>query len=156
MKPAKCLPSFSRTRAFSENIDTLSTEEHQKNVFQSILEQNSQSNDLFIIPEMTQPSRNDAIYKHQQIGKLGMSNKTSFISKGSSKGGESDDSYSEEESDNDNSFNYGKQTKLIRRSSSIPASLAKMASNENLTKEVLFLVIYCSYIINRMEEMKRN
>jgi len=131
-KPIKSKAPMSRGRAFSESINTLSSEtnSHPQYLFQGgVFDQPNPSNELFVIPEVTQVSHKTS------SSRTGMGHKTSFVSREGSHCGESDQTSSDDEEDaQNNSFTRPERT--MRRSSSIPASMTRLSTNEDSTNDV--------------------
>jgi len=130
-KPIKSKAPMSRGRAFSESINTLSSEtnSHPQYLFQGgVFDQPNPSNELFVIPEVTQVSHKTS------SSRTGMGHKTSFVSREGSHCGESDQTSSDDEEDaQNNSFTRPERT--MRRSSSIPASMTRLSTNEDSTND---------------------
>ncbi len=123
-----------RGRAYSENIPLTSeiNNSHPVSLFQGgIFDQPPPANELFVIPEVTQVSHKTA---SNRTG--GINHKTSFVSREGSKCGESDRTSSDDEEDaQNNSFTRPERT--MRRSSSIPASMTRLSTNEDSTNDVI-------------------
>jgi hypothetical protein len=122
---------MTRGRAYSENLP-LSSEisSHPISLYQGgVFDQPPPSNELFVIPEVTQISHKTASNRTGGIG-----HKTSFVSREGSKCGESDQTSSDDEEDaQNNSFTRPERT--MRRSSSIPASMTRLSTNEDSTND---------------------
>jgi len=119
-----------RGRAYSESINTLSSEinngNHSSQYINAFLEQstNPSSTELFVIPE----AKEGVSHKRPH--------KASFVSRGSSQGGESDQTSSDDEEDTQNN-SFTRPERTMRRSSSIPASMTRVSTDGDSTNDNL-------------------